>query len=114
MTPSPHRLRDSDGGAQRPDGQLADGDTSCRREAWLGQGQSRLESRDERAERQIVKQYTTHIGLPTQKTTDQSIAMFIVIHRSSDRLVSGADVVDPESIYTETDAYECLLCDEGG
>lgn len=38
--------------------------------------------------------------------------MFIAIHRSSDRLVSGADVVDPESIYAETDAYECLLCGE--
>lgn len=74
MTLPPHRLRDSDGGAQRPDGQLADGDRSCRREARLGQDQSRLESRGERAGRQIVKQYTTHNGSATQKTTDQSIA----------------------------------------
>lgn len=36
--------------------------------------------------------------------------MFIAIHTPSDRLVDGAEVMDPESRYTPDDSYHCLLC----
>ena len=38
--------------------------------------------------------------------------MFIAIHQQSDQLVSGIDILDPESSLCRTDSYRCLLCSE--
>lgn len=38
--------------------------------------------------------------------------MFIAIHKSTDQLVSGVDVMDPESLFSDADTYYCLLCSD--
>jgi hypothetical protein len=38
--------------------------------------------------------------------------MFTAIHRPSDQLISGLDVMDPQSLFSDTDTYRCLLCND--
>ncbi|MCU4717574.1 hypothetical protein [Halapricum hydrolyticum] len=38
--------------------------------------------------------------------------MFTAIHSSSDQLISGVDVIDPKSLFSDTDTYCCLLCND--
>lgn len=38
--------------------------------------------------------------------------MFIAVHPSSDKLVSGKDVLDPETSISDQDRFRCLLCED--